>query len=154
MFPSLSVEENLRIGAYSMLRNRPLVDERLAEVLDVFPVLGSRLHQRAGTLSGGEQQMVALGRALIAGPELLMVDELSLGLAPIIMQEVLRMVEEIAARGTTILLIEQSLNIALAVTEQAYLLEKGEIVFSGPTSELVEHDALATSVFLGHSSST
>jgi branched-chain amino acid transport system ATP-binding protein len=148
-FPSLTVEENLRVGAYPFLRDKPLVDERMTEALELFPVLTSRLSQRAGTLSGGEQQLMALARMFIAGPELLMIDELSLGLAPVVMQEIFRMVDEIAQRGTTLILVEQSLNVALALTDHAYFMEKGEIKFSGPTSDLLDRGDLVRSVFFG-----
>ena len=148
-FPSLSVDENLRAGAYPFLRRRALVDERVAEVLDLFPVLGQRLKQKAGTLSGGEQQMMALGRALIAGADLLMIDELSLGLAPVVMQEILKMVDEIVRRGTTVILVEQSLNIALSVSERAMFMEKGQVKFAGPAHQLLEQADLVRSVFFG-----
>ena len=148
-FPTLTVEENLRTGAYPFLRQRALVDERITEVMDIFPVLRERRRQKAGTLSGGEQQMMALGRALIAGPELLMIDELSLGLAPVVMQDILRLVDEIVNRGTTIVLVEQSLNIALALTDVAIFMEKGAVKFTGPTSELMERDDIVRSVFFG-----
>ena len=148
-FPSLTVGESLRMGAFTFLRDRRLVQERVTEALDLFPELARRVDQPAGTLSGGEQQMAAVARALVARPELLMVDELSLGLAPVVMQEILRMIDEIVARGTTLLLVEQSLNIAVAVTDEAHFMEKGEIRFSGPTEELLLRGDLARSVFFG-----
>ncbi|MFN2537231.1 MAG: ABC transporter ATP-binding protein [Mycobacteriales bacterium] len=148
-FPSLTVLDNLRMGAYQFLHRRTLVDQRLEEVLAVFPSLRTRLGQPGGTLSGGEQQMMALGRALVAGPRLLMVDELSLGLAPVVMQEILRMVDELGRRGTTLLLVEQSLNVSLSVADHAYFMEKGEIRFSGATADLLERGDLVRSVFLG-----
>ncbi len=152
-FPQLTVEENLRLGAYPFLDDHDLVHERLDEVVEQFPALRNRMGQRAGTLSGGEQQMMALGRALVAGPELLIVDELSLGLAPIIMQEILEMVDEISSRGTTLLVVEQSLNVAAAITDTAYFMEKGAMMFSGPTSQLMERGDLVRSVFFGAASS-
>lgn len=148
-FPTLSVDENLRIGAYQFLDKRDLVNERVDEVMDLFPVLRSRAGQPAGTLSGGEQQMMALGRAFIAGPELLIIDELALGLAPIVMEEILRIVEEMVERGTTLILVEQSLNVALMITDHAYFMEKGEIVLSGDTASLVQRDDIVRSVFFG-----
>jgi branched-chain amino acid transport system ATP-binding protein len=148
-FPSLTVEENFRMGAYPFLGDKKLVGERIEETFELFPVLRERRKQKGGTLSGGEQQMMALGRAFIAGPELLMIDELALGLAPIVMQEIVRIVEEVVARGTTLILVEQSLNVALSMTEHAYFMEKGEIRFSGPTSELMERDDIVRSVFFG-----
>jgi ABC-type branched-subunit amino acid transport system ATPase component len=148
-FPSLTVRDNLRIGAYPFLGETATVRGRLDEVLDIFPALRSRLDQAAGTLSGGEQQMVALGRALIAGPRLLVIDELSLGLAPVVMQEILRMIDVLIDRGVTLLVVEQSLNVAMAISDTAYFLEKGEVRFSGATEGLLERGDLARSVFFG-----
>jgi len=148
-FPSLTVEENLRIGAYPIRRDRSTVDERLERVLDLFPRLRERLRQSAGTLSGGEQQMMAIGRSLLASPELLLVDELSLGLAPIVMAEIVAVMEDITATGTTMLLVEQSLNVAVGLTDHGHFMEKGEIRYSGPITELADRDDLARSVFFG-----
>jgi ABC-type branched-subunit amino acid transport system ATPase component len=143
------VLENLRMGAYPVLADTDLVDGRLADVLDLFPQLQTRLAQAAGTLSGGEQQMMAVGRALMAGAEVLMIDELSLGLAPVVMQEIVQVVEKLVRRGVTLLLVEQSLNVALGLTEHAYFMEKGEVRFSGPTVALLERGDLVRSVFFG-----
>ena len=148
-FPSLTVRENLRLGAYPFLGDEPLVEERLAEVLDTFPALAERLGQAAGTLSGGEQQMLALGRALVAGPRLLVIDELSLGLAPVVMQEILQMVDVLREAGTTLLIVEQSLNVAVSICDHAYFLEKGEVRYSGPTADLLDRGDLVRSVFFG-----
>ena len=148
-FPSLTVADNLRMGAYPFLRQRSRVDARMEAVLDVFPQLRSRLGQPAGVCSGGEQQMIAIGRALVAEPRLLMIDELSLGLAPIVMAEIVAAIERVVETGTTVLLVEQSLNVALGLARWAYFMEKGEVRFSGPTSELVERGDLARSVFFG-----
>ena len=148
-FPSLSVRENLVIGTYAARLDRGTIEARLSEVLSLFPSLRPRLAQRAGTLSGGEQQMVAIGRVLMAAPRLLMIDELSLGLAPVVMQEIVAAVERLVAQGVTLLLVEQSLNVALTVTEVAAFMEKGEIRFSGPLTELVDRGDLMRSVFLG-----
>ena len=150
-FPSLTVAENIRIGAYPFLADAARVDERLEEVLELFPPLRSRLGQAAWTLSGGEQQMMAISRALMASPELLMIDELSLGLAPVVMQDILAVIERVAAAGTTVLLVEQSLNIALSLAQDAYFMEKGAIRFSGATAELLERGDLVRSVFFGSS---
>jgi ABC-type branched-subunit amino acid transport system ATPase component len=152
-FPQLTVEENLRLGAYRFLEDHDLVQERLGEVFEKFPMLGRRVRQRAGTLSGGEQQMMALGRALVAGPDLLIIDELSLGLAPIVLQEILAMVDEMSRRDTTLLVVEQSLNVAAAITDTALFMEKGEIKFSGRPAELMERGDLVRSVFFGATSS-
>ncbi|MGH2784857.1 MAG: ABC transporter ATP-binding protein [Actinomycetota bacterium] len=148
-FPSLTLLENLRIGAYQFLGDRAKVETRIEEALDLFPQLRGRLNQAAGTLSGGEQQMMALGRALISGPELLMIDELSLGLAPVVMQEIVGMLEEALKRGITLLVVEQSLNVALTLAEKGYFMEKGEIRFSGAVADLVERGDLVRSVFFG-----
>ncbi|MHB8671924.1 MAG: ATP-binding cassette domain-containing protein, partial [Acidimicrobiales bacterium] len=108
-----------------------------------------RLGQAAGTLSGGEQQMLAIGRALLGRPKLLMIDELSLGLAPVVMAEIAAVIDDLVARGTTLLLVEQSLNVALSLTERAHFMEKGEIRFSGPTGDLLARGDLVRSVFFG-----
>jgi ABC-type branched-subunit amino acid transport system ATPase component len=148
-FPTLTVGENLRLGSYGDWKDRERIDARLDDVLELFPHLRPRLEQPAGTLSGGEQQMMAIGRALMADPQLLMIDELSLGLAPVVMQEIVRVVEELRARGTTILLVEQSLNIALSIASTAYFMEKGEVRFSGPSGDLLDRGDLVRSVFFG-----
>jgi branched-chain amino acid transport system ATP-binding protein len=148
-FPSLTVADNLRMGAYPFLRERARVQARWDEVLDLFPQLRPRLEQPAGVCSGGEQQMMAIGRALVAQPRLLMIDELSLGLAPVVMAEIVAAIERVAAAGTTVLLVEQSLNVALSIAGWAYFMEKGAVRFSGPTSELLERGDLARSVFFG-----
>ena len=152
-FPSLTVLDNLRMGAYPT-RDPAVVQERLEDVLTLFPQLAARLQQAAGTLSGGEQQMMAVGRALMAAPDLLMVDELSLGLAPVVMQDILRVLEEMAKRGVTLVVVEQSVNIALGLAQRAHFMEKGMIRFSGPTAELLERPDLVRSVFFGEGHAT
>ena len=142
-FPSLTVAENLRVGAYS-LPGRASVDE----VYDRFPALASRRQQRAGTLSGGEQQMLALGRVLLLEPRLLLIDELTLGLAPKVVEELIGTVREVNARGTTVLLVEQSVNLALTLAPHSFFLERGEVRFDGPTDELLRRDDLLRPVFL------
>jgi branched-chain amino acid transport system ATP-binding protein len=122
--------------------------ESFDNVYGVFPILQQRLSQQAGSLSGGEQQMLSLAQAFIAKPRLLMIDELSLGLAPVIVQQLLEIVKDIHARGTTIILVEQSVNVALTVAEHAYFMEKGEIRFDGSTSELLGRTDILRSVFL------
>ena len=149
-FPSLSVLENLRIGAYTFIDDEALIAERVDEVLGLFPELQPRLSQPAGTLSGGEQQMVAIGRVMVTGPRLLVIDELSLGLAPIVMEKILGTVDLLVARGTTLLVVEQSLDVALSICDRAYFMEKGEVRFSGATAELAQRDDLVRSVFFGH----
>ncbi|HMC51912.1 MAG TPA: ABC transporter ATP-binding protein [Acidimicrobiales bacterium] len=149
VFPSVSVRDNLGMGAYHLPKGDPEIERRLEEALQLFPALRARLGQPAGTLSGGEQQMVAFGRALVAAPDLLLVDELSLGLAPVVMQEIAGAVDRVVSRGTTLLIVEQSLNVALALADQAYFMEKGEVRFSGSTAELLERGDLVRSVFFG-----
>jgi ABC-type branched-subunit amino acid transport system ATPase component len=150
IFPSLSVYDNIRLGAYRQIKNKALVRSRLDEVLEVFPQLSSRMAQPAGTLSGGEQQMVALSRALVSGARVLLVDEVSLGLAPVVMAEVLRMVEELARRGVTMILVEQSLNVALTLAQRAFFMERGTIRFQGATAELMGRSELVRAVFFGN----
>jgi ABC-type branched-subunit amino acid transport system ATPase component len=137
------------MSAYPFRRNRRQVSERIDEAVETFPLLGQRLTQRAGTLSGGEQQMVAIGRALVSGPDLLMIDELSLGLAPVMLDVIQSMLETLAARGMTMLIVEQSLNMAARIARRAYYMEKGEIRFEGALSELIERGDIARAVFLG-----
>ena len=153
-FPSLTVLENLRTGGYRYRRDRNRLDAAVEEVLGFFPALRDRQGQAAGTLSGGEQQMVALGRAFIADPRLLLIDELSLGLAPVVVEQLLGIIRAFSARGTTLVLVEQSVNVALSVAETAYFMERGQIRFGGPADELAARDDLLRSVFLdgaGHS---
>jgi len=121
----------------------------VSRVMDLFPDLASRRGQRAGSLSGGQQQMLALARVLLHEPEVLLIDELSLGLAPAVIQDLLKVVERLQEQGQTIVVVEQSLNIALAIADRAIFLEKGQVRFEGPASELAERDDLARAVFLG-----
>jgi branched-chain amino acid transport system ATP-binding protein len=141
-FPTLTVEENLWIGSFPFHEHRDLVAERLDAVLTVFPALRPRLGQLGGTLSGGEQQMVALGRSLMAGPRLLMLDELSIGLAPVVTRDLLGVVRRIKELGTTVLLVEQSVPNALSVADTVTFMDKGSIVPVGPASELGDGSAL------------
>ena len=148
VFPELTVAENLRIAGWLYRREDEYMKEAIENVLTYFPVLRDRWEQPAGNLSGGEQQMLTLGMAFVAKPRLLMIDELSLGLAPIIVEQLLRIVEAIRERGTTIILVEQSVNIALTIAQTAYFMEKGEIRFNGPTDELLQRPEILRSVFL------
>jgi ABC-type branched-subunit amino acid transport system ATPase component len=149
VFPSLSVRDNLRIGAFPWIRDRARVERGVEGALAVFPTLRTHLAQTAGTLSGGEQQMIAVARGIVSEPTLLMVDELSLGLAPLVMQAIVAAVEEFVAAGVTMLLVEQSLNVALALAGRAYFMEKGEMRFAGPADELLDRGDLVRSVFFG-----
>ena len=137
LFASLSVERNLRLGAY--LRRGAEVDSDLERVLDYFPALKDKLDRAAGSLSGGEQQMVAIGRGLMARPKLLMIDEPSLGLAPKVVERVIEVAQTINRDGTSILLVEQDVLIALEAAHRGYVLENGRIVLSGPAAELADN---------------
>ena len=148
VFPTLTVAEHLRAAGW-LYRDQPAyLKEANEHVLDLFPRLRERIDQMAGNLSGGEQQMLALGMAFIAKPKLLMIDELSLGLAPTIVEQLLEIVRQIQAGGTAIVLVEQSINVALTVADRAYFLEKGEVRFEGSTAELLTRDDIVRSVFL------
>jgi branched-chain amino acid transport system ATP-binding protein len=148
VFPGSTVEDNLMLGGYSRRRQRRSFGADLDAVYDRFPVLGERRTQAAGLLSGGEQQMLAIGRALMARPTFLLLDEPSLGLAPILVTEVFRIIRELAAEGTTILLVEQMANQALAVADRAYVLETGTITAEGPAAE-VRADTRVRAAYLG-----
>lgn len=139
VFGNLSVEENLKIGAY-LRSDRAEIAKDFDWVYSLFPRLKERSWQMAGTLSGGEQQMLAVGRALMSRPEVMMMDEPSLGLAPIIVRQIFDIIREINKAGVTILLIEQNANMALNVADDAYVLETGEIVLHGPGKKLLENE--------------
>ena len=149
VFPDMTVEDNLQMQAFVVRKNKTWVRERRRAVLDTFPRLGDRLTQQAGSLSGGEQQQLALARAMMLEPKVLCIDELSLGLAPVIVGELLEIVAAIHATGVTLVLVEQSLNIAAELCQRAVFLEKGQVKFEGRTAELLERDDIARAVFLG-----
>ena len=149
IFGNLSVAENLKLGAFSRANDSQLQAD-YERVFRHFPRVKERLQQNAGTLSGGEQQMVAIGRALLARPKLLLLDEPSLGLAPQIVQTIFRVIREIHAEGTTILLVEQNARMALQVADRAYVLEVGEIETSGPAAELAASDEIRKAYLGGH----
>ncbi len=152
VFPTLSVTENLRLAAWMIRDDQERVELAKKEVQTLFPILERRSGQMAGDLSGGEQQMLALGAALMTRPRLLMIDELSLGLAPTIVGQLLEVVREIHDRGTTIVLVEQSVNVALNLAERAVFMEKGEVRFEGPTADLLERPDVLRSVFIAGAS--
>jgi branched-chain amino acid transport system ATP-binding protein len=141
IFGSLNVIENLRMGAVRR-KERDEVKNDLEWVFNLFPVLKTRVHQTGATLSGGEQQMLAIGRALMAKPRLLMLDEPSLGLAPLIVQEIFKVIEQLHQQGVTILLVEQNARQAMAVADRCYLLETGQVALSGTAAELKSNLAL------------
>jgi branched-chain amino acid transport system ATP-binding protein len=131
LFPGLTVRDNLRLGGWRVKNTD------IDRVVEMFPRLGERLGQVAGSMSGGEQQMCAIGRGLMSQPELMMIDELSLGLAPVVVEEIVERLPDIVASGTSILLVEQDVDTALTVSERAYVLETGRIAFSGKAGELL-----------------
>ena len=149
VFPGMTVHQNLTMGAYIHRRDRDDVTGRIDRVLELFPDLAQRQGQVAASLSGGQRQMLALARVLLHDPEILLIDELSLGLAPTVVQDLLVIIERLQEQGQTIIIVEQSLNVALAVADRAIFLEKGQIRFEGPAQELLERDDLARAVFLG-----
>ena len=140
VFLQMSVKENLEMGAFT--RPNSEVDASIAEVYERFPRLKERMNQVAGTLSGGEQQMLAMGRALMSKPKLLMLDEPSMGLAPILVEQIFDIIKELHKAGTTILLVEQNAEMALKVADRAYVMESGKIVLSGTGAELAASDAI------------
>jgi len=148
IFNVLSVEENLNLGGYLIRSNGSLVKERKQAVFGLFPRLAERRAQLAGTLSGGEQQMLAIGRAMMSDPKVLMLDEPSLGLAPMLARSVLKTVREIARRGAAVLLVEQNARQALAIADHAYVIEVGRIVLEGKASELAR-DERVQKAYLG-----
>jgi branched-chain amino acid transport system ATP-binding protein len=147
LLADLTVEENLRLGGH-LVRGTALA-EGLDRVMGLFPWFGDRRKQLAGTLSGGQQQMLAIGRALVTQPRLLMVDELSLGLAPIVVEELFGVLGQLHAGGTTILIVEQHATLAMAHAQRAVFLEKGRVRFSGPAKDLAARTDLLRSVYLG-----
>ena len=148
LFPELTVRENLRLGAYTR-RDAKSVEQDMQRVFDYFPRLRERLEQQAGTLSGGEQQMLAIGRGLMSKPRLLLLDEPSLGLAPLLVKEIFRIITEIRAAGTTVVLVEQNVHMALNVADYAYLLEAGRVVLSDQSAALRQREEVKRA-YLGH----
>jgi ABC-type branched-subunit amino acid transport system ATPase component/ABC-type branched-subunit amino acid transport system permease subunit len=148
VFPTLTVQENLDLAGWQLAREPEQAAEVTEQVLELFPVLRDRFDQKAGNLSGGEQQMLTLAQAFILRPRLLMIDELSLGLAPVIVEQLLGIVRAIHANGTTVVLVEQSVNVAITLAERAVFLEKGEVRFDGATADLLERPEILRAVFL------
>lgn len=148
VFPALSVYKNLMLGAYVRRHDRKGVEKTLDEVYELFPILKERRDQAAGTLSGGERQMLAIGRAMMSKPELLLLDEPSLGLAPLMVQKIAGIIKEITERGTTVLLSEQNANMALNISHRGYVLENGALVLQGLCSDLICND-LVKKAYIG-----
>ena len=148
VFPGLSVLENLEMGAF-LRKNREENAQNLKHVFQRFPRLEERKTQDAATLSGGEQQMLAMGRALMSQPKLLLLDEPSMGLAPIFIQEIFEIIKDIQKQGTTVLLIEQNANIALSIADRGYVLETGKVILSGTGKELLASDEVRKAYLVG-----
>lgn len=148
-FTDMTVDENLQMQALSVRDRRPWLRERQELVLETFPRLSERLSQQAGSLSGGEQKQLSLAKALLTDPKLLCVDELSLGLAPVIVGELLDVLQRIHQSGVTVILVEQSIDFAAQVCERTVFLDKGEVTFEGRTADLLERDDIARAVLLG-----
>lgn len=141
VFAELSVYENLRMGAYTR-KDKKEIEDSLQRVYKSFPRLEERKNQLAGTLSGGEQQMLAMGRALMSKPSIILMDEPSMGLSPIFVEEIFNIIREISASGTTVLLVEQNAKKALAIADRAYVLETGNIVLSGDAKDMMNNDSI------------
>ncbi len=149
IFPGLSIRENMLMATYNQRRDDAEAERRIAAALELFPELAERTEERASSLSGGQQQLLALARILTDEPDVLIIDELSLGLAPIVVERLVEVIEQLRARGMTIVIVEQSLNVAAAVADRAVFIEKGHVRFEGAMQSLVERDDLARAVFLG-----
>lgn len=147
IFSTMSVHENLLLGGY-LVDDQKLVRERADHAYELMPRLAERRNQEGGTLSGGEQQMLAVGRALVSGPRLLLLDEPSMGLAPLIVKQVMEVIEAINAEGTTVLLVEQNARAALKIAHRAYVLESGQVTMEGPAAELAK-DPKVIEAYLG-----
>jgi branched-chain amino acid transport system ATP-binding protein len=148
IFPDLSVEENLQVGAYVRKQTLAKLRPHLEQVYDFFPRLKERRKQSGGTLSGGEQQMLAIGRALMTQPKLLLMDEPSMGLSPVLVDQIFQIIQEINRQGTSILLVEQNAQMALSIAGRGYVMQTGRIVSSGPGSDLLNSEEIRTA-YLG-----
>ncbi|MCR4751706.1 MAG: ABC transporter ATP-binding protein [Eubacterium sp.] len=147
VFSKLSVGENLEMGGF-LTKDRKVVRERMDRIFELFPILKERIHQKAGSLSGGEQQMLAIGRGLVTGSKLLLLDEPSLGLAPIIVEQVFEVIQKLKESGMTILLVEQNAWDAMAISDRTYIMESGAIVLEGPSEEVAENEEVKR-IYLG-----
>ncbi len=142
LFPSMTVQENLKMGAYVHRKNRKMIKESIEHVFELFPILEEKQHDMAGSLSGGQQQMLAIGRALMAKPKLMLLDEPSIGLAPLIVEQMFDVIQTINREGTTILLAEQNANAALKIANRGYVFENGSVVLEGTSDELFANDEI------------
>ncbi|MEW5553158.1 ABC transporter ATP-binding protein [Peribacillus frigoritolerans] len=149
VFANMTVAENLELGAY-LRKDKDGIHKDMERVYELFPRLLERIKQQAGTLSGGEQQMLAMGRALMAKPRLLLLDEPSMGLAPLLVKQIFNIIQEISESGTTILLVEQNANLALSIADRAYVVETGRIVLSGNAEELTSSEEIKMAYLGGH----
>jgi branched-chain amino acid transport system ATP-binding protein len=149
VFAPLTVEDNLRLGAYPHRRDKAWLTREIGRVYDLFPILKQRRAQAAGTLSGGQQQMLSIGRALLGRPRLLLLDEPSMGLAPLLVEEIFRVVQELNRAGVTLLLVEQNARAALGIAHHGYVLETGRVVMSASAGELLTDEAVRKA-YLGH----
>ena len=147
VFSKLSVGENLEMGGF-LTKDRKVVRERMDRIFELFPILKERIHQKAGSLSGGEQQMLAIGRGLVTGSKLLLLDEPSLGLAPIIVEQVFEVIQKLKESGMTILLVEQNAWDARAISDRTYIMDSGAIVVEGPSEEVAENEEVKR-IYLG-----
>mgnify|MGYP000001726035 CR=1 FL=1 len=148
VFPPLSVEDNLRLGGYAVRKDRDWVESELSSIYELFPILKERSHQAAGTLSGGEQQMLAIGRALLGRPRLLLLDEPSMGLAPLLVKEIFRIIQRLNQQGVTILLVEQDARLALKHADRGYVMRTGRILLEGSAADLLTDESVRT-IYLG-----
>ncbi len=149
VFAPLSVDDNLRLGGFTQRKEHRWFEQELERVYDLFPILKERWQQAAGTLSGGQQQMLAIGRALLGRPRLLLLDEPSMGLAPLLVEEIFRTVQQLNEQGVTILLVEQNARAALGIADRGYVLETGSVVLSAKADELLEDEAVRRA-YLGY----
>ncbi len=149
VFPPLSVEDNLRLGGYAVRSDREWIASELGYIYELFPILKERAKQAAGTLSGGEQQMLAIGRALLGRPRLLLLDEPSMGLAPLLVNEIFRVIQRLNQQGVTILLVEQNARAALGIAHRGYVLETGRVVLAASSEQLLADEAVRKA-YLGY----
>ncbi|PLY12761.1 MAG: ABC transporter ATP-binding protein [Sedimenticola sp.] len=149
VFAPLSVDDNLRLGAYALRKEKEWVEQELDNIYTLFPILNEKSAQSAGTLSGGQQQMLAIGRALLGRPRLLLLDEPSMGLAPLLVEEIFRVIQSLNDQGVTILLVEQNARAALGIANRGYVLETGKVVLSAGADELLKDEAVRRA-YLGY----